>query len=68
MRSALCEASLQVKRKSSPLSKSLSTTLWQAKRSSPRYAGRSGFRRAPCFMSQRLTALRSQSCFSAPSV
>src|SRR5271155_1206358 len=53
--------------KSSPAAASIATMGWQAKSSSPRSTGRSGRSRSPCRPCQRLTALRSQSCFSAPS-
>ncbi len=63
----LWEVGLQVKMKSSPASVIILATGWQANRSSPRNTGRNGASRAPCLANQRLTALRSQSCFSAPS-
>src|SRR5271166_1147701 len=53
--------------KSAPASFTILATGWQANRSSPRNTGRNGARRAPCLPNQRLAALRSQSCFSAPS-
>src|ERR1700722_7570715 len=65
--SVLWEVGLQVKMKSSPASVIILATGWQANRSSPRNTGRNGASRAPCLANQRLTALRSQSCFSAPS-
>jgi hypothetical protein len=65
--SALWEAGLQVKMKSSPASGTILATGSQANRSSPRNTGRNDAGRAPCLADQRLTALRSQSCLSAPS-
>jgi N-dimethylarginine dimethylaminohydrolase len=44
-----------------------SATGWQANKSSPRKTGKRCARVEPCWANQRLTALRSQSCFSAPS-